>query len=67
MLTVEWGTQGVHMKRGFFLVGALGLSCWYKRLLFCLGCSSRLSTKKKFHSQYTISLHMSPSSSKLGM
>jgi hypothetical protein len=24
MLTVEWGTQGVHMKRDFFLVGSMG-------------------------------------------
>ncbi len=30
------------------LVGLLGLSCRYKRFLFCLGCSSRPSTKYFF-------------------
>jgi len=32
-------------ERGPFLVGFLGLSYWYKRFLFCLGCSSRPNTK----------------------
>ncbi len=35
-------------ERGPFLVGSLGLSCLYKRFLFCLGCSSRPSTKYFF-------------------
>ncbi len=35
----EWGPS---------LVGSLGLSCWYKKFLFCLGWSSRLSTKYFF-------------------
>jgi hypothetical protein len=30
------------------LVGSLGLSCRYNRLLFCLGCSSRPRTKYFF-------------------
>jgi hypothetical protein len=33
---------------GHFLVGSLGLSCRYKRYLFCLGYSSRPSTKYFF-------------------
>jgi hypothetical protein len=35
-------------ERGPSLVGLLGLSCRYKRVLFCLGCSSRPSTKYFF-------------------
>ncbi len=31
------------------LVGSLGLSCQYKRFLFCLGCFSRPSTKYFFY------------------
>ncbi len=30
------------------MVGSLGLSCQYKRFLFCLGCSGRPSTKYLF-------------------
>jgi len=39
------GTQKGSNERGPSLVGSLGMSCWYKRFLFCLGCSSRPSTK----------------------
>ncbi len=35
-------------ERGPFLVGSLGLSCWYKRFLFCFGWSSQPSTKMFF-------------------
>jgi hypothetical protein len=35
-------------ERGPSLEGSLGLLCWYKRFLFCLGCSSRPSTKYFF-------------------
>jgi hypothetical protein len=35
-------------ERGPSLVGSLGMSCRYKRFLFCLGCSSRLSTEYVF-------------------
>jgi len=48
------------------LVGLLGLSCRYKRFLFCLGCFSRSSTKYFFLSPYTISITLFPSPSKLG-
>ncbi len=34
--------------RGPSLVGSLGLSCSYKRLLFCLGWSNRPSKKEFF-------------------
>ncbi len=35
-------------ERGSVLVGSLGLSCLYKRFLFCLSCSSRPGTKYFF-------------------
>jgi hypothetical protein len=49
MLTVknlgEWGLKECRAnERGPSLVGSLGLSCQYKRFLFCLGCCSRSST-----------------------
>ncbi len=46
--TEENGDSKSTNERGFFLVGYLGLSCRCKRLLFCLGCSSRPSTKYFF-------------------
>jgi hypothetical protein len=36
-------------ERGTSSVGSLGLSCRYKRFLFCLGCSNRPSTNYFFH------------------
>ncbi len=45
----NWGEWGLKEERwGPFLVGSLGLSCRYKRFLFYLSCSSRLSTKYFF-------------------
>ncbi len=51
-------------ERGPCLVGLLGLSCRYKRFLFCLGCSSRPGII--FSSPYTISIPLAPSPSMLG-
>jgi hypothetical protein len=51
LLTVETEVNGDSKRTnemGYFLVGSLGLSRWYKRLLFCLGCSSGPSTKVFF-------------------
>jgi hypothetical protein len=45
---------------------SLGLSCKYKHLLSCLGYSGRPSTKYFFPSRTLISVHLSPSHSKLG-
>jgi hypothetical protein len=45
LLTVETKVNG---DIGLSMVGSLGLSCRYKRFLFSLGCSSRLSTKYFF-------------------
>ncbi len=50
-LTVETEVNGDSKRtneRGPSLVGSLDFSCRYKRLLFCLGCSSRPSTKYFF-------------------
>jgi hypothetical protein len=63
MLTVETEVNGDSKstnERGPSLVGSLGLTCRYKRFLFCLMCSSR--------SVHNISIHFpqSPSPSKLG-
>jgi hypothetical protein len=44
----EWGLKEYKWKGVSFLVGSLGLSCRYKRFLFCLGCSSQPSTKYFF-------------------
>jgi hypothetical protein len=51
LLTVETEVNGDSKstnERGPSLVGSLGLSCRYKRFLFCLDCSSRPSTKYFF-------------------
>ncbi len=49
-------------ERGPFLVGSLGLSCMYKRFLFCLGCSNRPSAKYFFpHRTWTILIRLSSS------
>jgi hypothetical protein len=49
LLKLRWmGNQSIQMKEVLFLVGSLGLSCRNKRFLFCLGCSSRPSTKYFF-------------------
>jgi hypothetical protein len=65
LLTVETVVNGNSKRtneRGPFLVGSLGLSYWYKRILFCLDCSSRLSTKYFFpHSTLFQQLSSSPS------
>ncbi len=69
MLTVETEVNGVSKstnERGPSLVGSLGLPSRYKRFLFCLGCSSRPSTKYFFSSLYTISIPLFLSPSKLG-
>ena len=45
LLTIETEVNGDSMStndRGPSLVGALGLSCRYKRFLFCLGCSRKI-------------------------
>jgi hypothetical protein len=57
------GTQSVQNERGPFLVGALDLSCWYNRFLFCLGCSCQ-SSKNYYFPHRT--LFQSPSTSDLG-
>jgi hypothetical protein len=44
---VNWDSKSTN-ERGPSLVGSLGLSCRYKRFLFCLGCSSRPITKLFF-------------------
>ncbi len=41
-------------ERGPSQIGSLGLSCRYKRFLFCLGCSSQPSTKYIFLSGHYI-------------
>jgi hypothetical protein len=69
LLTVENEVNGDSKRtneRGPSLFGSLGLSCWYKRFLFCLGCSSQPSTKYFIPLLYTISIPWSPSPSKLG-
>ncbi len=51
LLTVETEVNGDSKstnERGPSLVGSLGLSCQYKRFLFCLGCYCRPSTKYLF-------------------
>jgi hypothetical protein len=51
LLTVEAEVNGDSKstnERGLSLVGSIGLSCWYKRFLFCLGCPSRPGTKYFF-------------------
>jgi hypothetical protein len=63
---VNGGSKSTN-ERGPSLIGSLGVSCWYQRFLFCLGCSSQPSTKYFFSSLYTISIHFSPLPSKLGM
>ncbi len=48
LLTVETEVNGDSKRtneRGPLLVGSLGLSCRYKRYLFCLGCSSWPNSK----------------------
>ncbi len=48
LLTIETEVNGDSKRtneRGPFLVGSLGLSCRCNRLLSCLGCSSRPSSK----------------------
>ncbi len=52
-------------ERGSSLVGSLGSSCRYKRLLSCLGCSGQPSTKYFFFSPYNFSIYVSPSPSNL--
>ncbi len=49
LLRLSWmGTQRVQLKQGPSLIGSLGLSCRYKRLVFSFSCSSRPSTKYFF-------------------
>ncbi len=51
LLTVESEVNGDSKstnESGPSLVGSLGLSCWYMRLLSCLDCSSRSGTKYFF-------------------
>jgi hypothetical protein len=46
----NWGKWGrkEYIWKSHLLVGSLGLSCLYKRFLFCLGCPRWLGTKKVF-------------------
>jgi len=51
LLTVEIEVNGESKRtneRGPFWVGSLGISCWYKTFLFCLGCFGQPSTKYFF-------------------
>ncbi len=60
LLTVETEVNGDSKstnERGPFLVGSFGFSCWYKRFLFCLGCSSLPSTKYFFPHHTLFQLH----------
>ncbi len=73
LLTAETEVNGESMstnERGSSqvcsLVGSSGLSYPYKRFLFSLGLSSRPSSQIFFSSQYTISILLSSSLSKLG-
>jgi hypothetical protein len=52
-------------ERGPFFVGSLGLPCQYKRILFCLGCSGRPSTKS-FPHHTPFQVRCPPSPGKLG-
>ena len=59
LLTIETEVNGDSKRtneRGPFLVGSLGLSCRYKRFLFCLVCSSQPLFKICFPSLSTISI-----------
>ncbi len=68
MLTVEWETQGVHMKRGFSWLVLWACSAGTRDFFPALRtCSNWLSIKIKFSSLYTISFRMSPLPSKLGI
>jgi hypothetical protein len=53
------GTQRLQMKGGPSLVGSLGSSCWYKRLLSCLKCSDQ-PCKKYFSPFRTLFQFMCP-------
>jgi hypothetical protein len=53
-------------ERGSSLVGSSGSSCRYKRFCPALGCSSWPRQKIFFPHPYSISIHLSPSPSKLG-
>ncbi len=69
MLTVETEVNGYSKstnERGPSLAGSLGLSCRNKRFLYRLGCSSWPSIFIFFLTVYPISIHLSPSPSKLG-
>ncbi len=70
MPTVETEVNGDSKstnEKGPSLDGSFGKSCRYKRLLFCLGCSSRLSTKYFFSSPpYTIILFQAGQAAVLG-
>ncbi len=65
LLTVEIELNGDSKstnERSHSLLGSLGLSCRYKRFLFCLGCSSR----PIFFSSYTISIRLFPIAQQAG-
>jgi hypothetical protein len=66
LLTVEVNGDSKSLMKGSFLGFFVGLSCRCERFLFCLGCSSRLSTRYFFPSPYTVSFPLSSSPSKLG-
>ena len=70
LLTVETEANGEFRKyilyeRDPSMVGSLGSPNRYKRFLFFLGCYCRPTYKIFFYSSKTISLHLSPSPSKL--
>ncbi len=58
--SIETKTNGDSMSTVQSLVGSLGLSCQYKRLLSFLDCSIRPSSKYFYSSPYTISFHLFP-------
>ncbi len=63
LLTVETEVNGESKstnERGPSWAGSSAFSCRYKRLLSCLGCSSRASTRYFFSSPYTISIQFCP-------
>ncbi len=70
LLTVDTEVNGDSKRtneRCPFLVGSLGLSCLYKRFLFCLSCSVGPVQNIFFLTvQYIISILLSPSPCKLG-
>ncbi len=70
LLTIETEVNGDSKRtneRGSFLAGSFGMSCRYKRFLFCLGCPGQPSTKYFFLTvHYIFQFLLSTSPSKRG-